>query len=177
MGFWSTLSVKYENFKDSSSMESSREFFKYHPGNISIDSNQAGTTMTSRHDAAKHGLSFALIPGAGKITYKVGRAAFGFSRPQSVVKVIWPLWLSDNPPGMLVRYVDRKLQQHEKSRGQHGKSGSSGPSVPAKTPRGTKPSRRASPGKTSKPFWSNGKPKCKKGFRYDYKRKLCVKIK
>ena len=68
-------------------------------------------------------------------------------------------------------------QQLEQSRGQDGKPGVSTPSVPPRTPRGTKPSRRASPGKTSKPFWSNGKPKCKKGFRYDFKRKLCVKIK
>ena len=28
---------------------------------------------------------------------------------------------------------------------------------------------------TLKPFWSNGKPKCPKGFRYDFKRKMCVK--
>ncbi len=152
-------------------------FFKDHPGNISMDSNQAGATMTSRYNTAKYGLSYVLVPGAGKITYKVGKAALGFSRPQSVLKVIWPLWLSDNPPGMLVRYVDRKMRQQEKSRGQDGKSGTSGPSVPPRTPRGTKSSRPGAPGQTSKPFWSNGKPKCKKGFRYDFKRKLCVKIK
>ncbi len=71
-----------------------------------------------------------------------------------------------------------ELYSHiNKSRGQDKKSGTSVPSVLPRTPRGTKPSRRASPGKTSKPFWSNGKPKCKKGFRYDFKRKLCVKIK
>jgi len=64
-----------------------------------------------------------------------------------------------------------------KSRGQDGKSGVSTPSVPPRTPRGTKPSRPTRSGSTSKPFWSNGKPKCKKGFRYDFKRKLCVKIK
>jgi len=29
---------------------------------------------------------------------------------------------------------------------------------------------------TFKPFWQNGKPKCKKGYRYNYKRRLCVKI-
>ena len=36
---------------------------------------------------------------------------------------------------------------------------------------------RASPGEaqTLKPFWSNGKPKCRKGYRYDFKRKMCVK--
>ena len=28
---------------------------------------------------------------------------------------------------------------------------------------------------TFKPFWQNGKPKCKKGYRYDYKRRLCVR--
>jgi len=27
---------------------------------------------------------------------------------------------------------------------------------------------------TFKPFWQNGKPKCKKGYKYDFKRKLCV---
>lgn len=64
-----------------------------------------------------------------------------------------------------------------KSPGQDGKSGVSTPSVPPKTPGGTKPSRPTGSGSTSKPFWANGKPKCKKGFRYDYKRKLCVKIK
>jgi len=72
-------------------------------------------------------------------------------------------------------YYMKQLQ--EQSRGQDGKSGVSTPSVPPKTPRGTKPSRPTRSGSTSKPFWSNGKPKCKKGFRYDYKRKLCVKIK
>jgi hypothetical protein len=68
-------------------------------------------------------------------------------------------------------------QQLEQSRGQDGKLGGVPPSVPPKTPRGTKPSRPIRSGLTSKPFWSKGKPKCKKGFRYDYKRKLCVKIK
>ena len=45
-----------------------------------------------------------------------------------------------------------------------------------KTPSGTK-SSRASPGEaqTLKPFWSNGKPKCRKGYRYDFKRKMCVR--
>ncbi|AXH79434.1 MAG: hypothetical protein [Circular genetic element sp.] len=51
------------------------------------------------------------------------------------------------------------------------------PVAPGRRPRPLNPSRRVSPGKTSKPFWSNGKPKCKKGFRYDFKRKLCVRIK
>ena len=53
----------------------------------------------------------------------------------------------------------------------------SGGLVEAKTSRGTKPSKPTRSGSTSKPFWDSGKPKCKKGFRYDFKRKLCVKIK
>ncbi|AXH78952.1 MAG: hypothetical protein [Circular genetic element sp.] len=50
-------------------------------------------------------------------------------------------------------------------------------SVRPKTLRDTKTFKTGSSGQTSKPFWSKGKPKCKKGFRYDFKRKLCVKIK
>ena len=53
-------------------------------------------------------------------------------------------------------------QQLEQSRGQDGKPGVSTPSVPPKTPRGTKPSRRASPGQTSKPFWANGNQNVRK---------------
>jgi hypothetical protein len=61
---------------------------------------------------------------------------------------------------------------------QDEKLGISMPSVKPKTMVGTtKPSRPIHSGQTSKPFWSKGKPKCKKGFRYDFKRKLCVKIK
>ena len=43
--------------------------------------------------------------------------------------------------------------------------------------RATLRSSRAPPGgaQTLKPFWSNGKPKCRKGYRYDFKRKMCVK--
>ncbi|AXH79208.1 MAG: hypothetical protein [Circular genetic element sp.] len=37
------------------------------------------------------------------------------------------------------------------------------------------PSRGAKSPQTLKPFWSNGKPKCRKGYRYDFKRKMCVK--
>ena len=75
--------------------------------------------------------------------------------------------------GLGLGYIIKQLQ----SPGQDGKPGVSTPSVPPKTPGGTKPSRPTRSGSTSKPFWANGKPKCKKGFRYDYKRKLCVKIK
>ncbi len=35
--------------------------------------------------------------------------------------------------------------------------------------------RAAGAAQTLTPFWSNGKPKCRKGYRYDFKRKLCVK--
>ncbi|MDC0059377.1 hypothetical protein OAJ37_02220 [Euryarchaeota archaeon] len=38
-----------------------------------------------------------------------------------------------------------------------------------------KSSRAAGAAQTLKPFWSNGKPKCRKGYRYDFKRKMCVK--
>ncbi|AXH79369.1 MAG: hypothetical protein [Circular genetic element sp.] len=64
------------------------------------------------------------------------------------------------------------------SGGWDAKPGTSVPPVgPVRPPRPIKPSRPVSSGQTSKPFWSKGKPKCKKGFRYDFKRKLCVKIK
>ena len=48
-----------------------------------------------------------------------------------------------------------------------------------KTPSGTSSFSSSGSGnqklQTLKPFWSNGKPKCAKGYRYDFKRKLCVK--
>jgi len=69
------------------------------------------------------------------------------------------------------------LGQKLQSRGGRDAKPGLPPVAPGRRPRPIKPSRRASPGQTSKPFWSNGKPKCKKGFRYDFKRKLCVKIK
>jgi len=58
-------------------------------------------------------------------------------------------------------------------------SGSPGRQIP-KTLGGTKSSRGGKSGssrspQTLKPFWSNGKPKCRKGYRYDFKRKMCVK--
>jgi hypothetical protein len=78
-------------------------------------------------------------------------------------------------PGKLDPY---SIGLPRKSRSQDEKSGASAPSVKPKTLRGnSKPSRPVSSGQTSKPFWSRGKPKCKKGFRYDFKRQLCVKIK
>jgi hypothetical protein len=53
-------------------------------------------------------------------------------------------------------------------------SGSPGRQIP-KTRGGTKSSRGAKSPQTLKPFWSNGKPKCREGYRYDFKRKMCVK--
>jgi len=44
-----------------------------------------------------------------------------------------------------------------------------------KTRGGTRSSRAAGAAQTLKPFWSNGKPKCRKGYRYDFKFKMCVK--
>ncbi len=44
-----------------------------------------------------------------------------------------------------------------------------------KTRGGTKSSRAVNTAQTLKPFWSEGKPKCRKGYRYDFKRKMCVK--
>lgn len=145
-----------------------------HGLHVSMDTNQAGTTMTSRHEVSKHGLSFVLVPGAGKIGYTVGKAAFGFARPQSVLKVIWPLLLTDNPPGIMVKYMEAVLKQRNKSSGQDVTS-TPGVGQTPKTPGGTKSSRGAKSPQTLKPFWSNGKPKCRKGYRYDFKRKMCVK--
>lgn len=52
---------------------------------------------------------------------------------------------------------------------------STGRQIP-KTRGGTKFSRAAKSAlSTVKPFWSNGKPKCREGYRYDFLRKLCVK--
>jgi hypothetical protein len=76
--------------------------------------------------------------------------------------------------GVLGYYRLHQLQ----SRSQDEKAGTLVPSVSPKTLRGnTKSSNRSRAGSSSKPFWSKGKPKCKKGFRYDFKLKLCVKIK
>ena len=78
-------------------------------------------------------------------------------------------------PGKLDPY---SIGLPRQSRSQDEKSRASSRSVKPKTLRGnSKPSRQTRSGQTSKPFWSQGKPKCKKGFRYDFKRKLCVKIK
>jgi hypothetical protein len=145
-----------------------------HGIHVSMDTNQAGTTMTSRHEVSKHGLSIALVPGLGKMTWSVGKAAFGFSRPQSVLKVIWPTLLFDDPPGILLKYMDAKLKQQEQSPRQDVTSVTSTGQTP-KTRGGTKSSGNTKVLQTSKPFWSNGKPKCPKGYRYDFKRKMCVR--
>ena len=78
--------------------------------------------------------------------------------------------------GIAVSYFYDQLTQSRG--GMDAKPGSTDPPVgPGIRPRPIKPSRPGSPGQTFKPFWTQGKPKCKKGFRYDFKRKLCVKIK
>ena len=63
-----------------------------------------------------------------------------------------------------------------KSRGRRDSKPVIAPVEPGRRPRPSRPSRPTSSGQTSKPFWSSGKPKCKKGYRYDFRRKLCVKI-
>ncbi len=95
-----------------------------------------------------------------------------FSLTRKTVKIVRGIIQGDTALDMSVRDI------YLESRSQDEKFGISMPLVKPKTLRGNiKPSRPVSSGQTSKPFWANGKPKCKKGFRYDYKRKLCVKIK
>ncbi len=78
--------------------------------------------------------------------------------------------------GLGIGYIFSQI--NKQSRSQDEKLGFTKPVVKPKTLRGNNnPSRPGQPGQTSKPFWTDGKPKCKKGFRYDFKRKLCVKIK
>ena len=74
--------------------------------------------------------------------------------------------------GQLVEHKSRKLQVKSES---IGILPSRGKSSQAKTAFGTKSIRGGKTPQTLKPFWSNGKPKCRKGYRYDFKRKLCVK--
>ena len=72
-------------------------------------------------------------------------------------------------------YYLKQMQEKGKSPGQDMTlPGSPGRQIP-KTPGGTKSSRGATSPQTLKPFWSKGKPKCRKGYRYDFKRKMCVK--
>ncbi len=70
----------------------------------------------------------------------------------------------------------RELYSHLKKSPSQDMTSTPGVGQIPKTLGGTK-SSRASPGEaqTLKPFWSNGKPKCRKGYRYDFKRKMCVK--
>lgn len=141
---------------------------------VSIDSNQAGTTMTSRHEVSKQALQIALVPGLGKIGFTVGRAAFGMTKPKNVLKVMWPLLLFDDPPSLMMKWMEAKLEQQGKSPRQDMTSVTKTGQIP-KTRGGTKSSGSTKVLQTSKPFWSNGKPKCPKGFRYDFKRKMCVR--
>jgi hypothetical protein len=95
-----------------------------------------------------------------------------FSLSRKTAKIVKGIVQGDIGLDMSVR------DMYSESRSQDEKSGFSNSLVKPKKLRGnSKPSRPVSSGQTSKPFWSNGKPKCKKGFRYDFKRKLCVKTK
>jgi hypothetical protein len=72
----------------------------------------------------------------------------------------------------------RELYSHfKKSPRQDTLTSTPGVRVP-KTRGGTRSSRGSATAgpQTLKPFWSNGKPKCRKGYRYDFARKMCVKI-
>ncbi len=68
-------------------------------------------------------------------------------------------------------FVYNKIKQSPR---QDTPTSTPGVQVP-KTRGGTRSSRGAKSPQTLKPFWSNGKPKCRKGYRYDFKRKMCVK--
>ena len=71
-------------------------------------------------------------------------------------------------------YYLKQLQEKGKSPRQDTLTSTPDVRVP-KTRGGTKSSRGAKSPQTLKPFWSEGKPKCRKGYRYDFKRKMCVK--
>jgi hypothetical protein len=142
---------------------------EHHPGNVSLDTNLSGSTMESI-----------------ALESKVARTVFGLTAgPALIGKGPQVLWMIAKRAEILElailygiqKYQFERYQNVTQSPGQDGKPGDSSPSVPPKTSGGTKPSKPTRSGSTSKPFWSSGKPKCKKGFRYDFKRKLCVKIK
>ncbi|AXH79004.1 MAG: hypothetical protein [Circular genetic element sp.] len=151
---------------------------------VAIAGGIPGATMESRKLTGKTAIPLALsLMYVPSVFTKIPATYYrmltsGMTGPRFIAGT-WPLLLFDNPeqfsfifglPGKLL-----ELEQ-KKSRDQDGKPGVSTPLVPPKTSRGTKPSKPTRSGSTSKPFWSSGKPKCKKGFRYDFKRKLCVKI-
>ena len=71
--------------------------------------------------------------------------------------------------------VLRELYSHLKKSPRQDMTSTPGVGQIPKTRGGTKSSRAAGAAQTLKPFWSNGKPKCRKGYRYDFKRKMCVK--
>ena len=151
---------------------------------VAIAGGISGATMESRKLTGKTAIPLALsLMYVPSIFTRIPATYYrmltsGMTGPRFIAGT-WPLLLFDNPeqfnfifglPGKLL-----ELEQ-KKSRDQDRKPGASAPSVLPKTSRGTKPSKPTSSGSTSKPFWDSGKPKCKKGFRYDFKRKLCVKI-
>jgi len=180
MGALSGLSDAYDRFTERAFQGQGREFFSHHPGNISMDTNQAGNTLESQHTVSKELLMFAAVPGGGKMVHTSVKILMGrLANPRLAMKVFWPLLLTDYPPHYKIGRISAHLNKFFESRGgMDAKPGTTVPPVgPGIRPRPIKPSRPTRSGQTSKPFWSNGKPKCKKGFRYDFKRKLCVKIK
>jgi hypothetical protein len=77
-------------------------------------------------------------------------------------------------PGLGMIAAGELYSRYKRSSRQDVTSATSAGQTP-KTRGGTKSSRGAKSPQTLKPFWSNGKPKCRKGYRYDFKRKMCVK--
>ncbi len=151
-----------------------------HGLHVSMDTNQAGTTMESRHDVSKDLILYSAVPGGGKMVHTFVKAALGKVSQRSVLKVIWPLMLTDYPGHYKIGRLGEFITMIEQSPGQDVTSGSLSGQTP-KTPGGTKTTRRGRSGsskrssQTLKPFWVRGRPKCPKGFRYDFKRKMCVK--
>ena len=152
---------------------------------VAIAGGISGATMESRKLTGKTAIPLALsLMYVPSVFTKIPATYYrmltsGMTGPRFIAGT-WPLLLFDNPEQFSFIFgLPGKLLELEqiKSRDQDGKLGVSTPSVPPRTSRGTKPSKPTRSGSTSKPFWDSGKPKCKKGFRYDFKRKLCVKIK
>ncbi len=151
-----------------------------HGLHVSMDTNQAGTTMESRHEVSKNLILYTAVPGGGKMVHTFVKAALGKVSGRSVLKVIWPLMLTDYPGHYKIGKIASLIESLEKSPGQDVTSDSMSGQTP-KTPGGTKISGSGRSGsskrstQTLKPFWVKGRPKCPKGFRYDFKRRMCVK--
>jgi len=88
-----------------------------------------------------------------------------------------PLHLEPSPAYLVYQttYTYRMILQIQSPSQDALTPGNSSRSRVPKTRGGTKSSRAAKSAQTLKPFWSDGKPKCRKGYRYDFKRKMCVR--